>query len=56
MMATASEQRHAEMVDDHEKRLKRIERMLADKFEAEDVEKAISEQHPQTMPGGGKKK
>jgi hypothetical protein len=55
-MATADEQRQAEMVADHEKRLKRIERALRDKFEAEDIEAVLDEKHPQTMPGGGRKK
>lgn len=49
-MATASEQRTERMVDDHEKRLKKLERALADKLEGQEIEAGIDEQFPQTVP------
>jgi hypothetical protein len=54
-MATADEQRHAEMVDDHEQRIRKLERALADKLEAQDIETMISERFPQMVPSGKKK-
>lgn len=49
-MATADELKAFEMVQDHEQRLKRLERALAEKLDAQDIEAMIAERYPQTAP------
>lgn len=44
-----------DQVADHEQRIKRLEKALAAKLEADDIEKMIEEKYSQTAPTKGKK-